>query len=178
MSGCSAAAIELAPTRAAPAQGDLTLARTFKTAMRRVASTVMLVTTVDEQGAPHGMAASSVISVSMEPPSMLVAVNRDASMHPVLARTRRYCVNVLGSGQLDLLAPFSQSSLRGQRFASGDWRRGIDGLPFLGSAPAAIFCEADQLIDYGTHTLCLGRVIDVAFGSEPQPLVWLDGAAR
>ena len=178
MSRCPAAALELEPVVADPSQDDATLARTFRTAMRRIASTVMLVTTADEDGLPYGMAASSVISVSMAPPSMLVAVNRDASMYPVLARTRRYCVNVLGSEQLDLLAPFSQSSQRERRFASGDWRRGIGGLPFLDAAPAAIFCELDRLVDYGTHALCVGRVIDVAFGSAPQPLVWLDGAAR
>lgn len=154
------------------------LAEPFRAAMRRIASTVTLVTAADADGKPHGMAASAVISVSMAPPSMLVAVNRDAGIHPVLLASRSFCLNVLGREQLDLLAPFSSTALRERRFESGEWRRGFAGLPYLASAPAAIFCELDHVVEYGTHTLCIGQVRDLAFGASPEPLVWLDGAAR
>lgn len=154
------------------------LENAFRAAMRRIAATVALVTTRDEQGRPYGVAASSVISVSMDPPSMLVAVNRGASIHPALGLVRRFCVNVLASGQQELLDRFSQSALRDQRFAGNDWQEGPAGLPWLANAPAAVFCEVDRSIDYGTHTIFIGRVRDIAFGSDAQPLVWLGGAAR
>ncbi|WP_236571459.1 flavin reductase family protein [Rhodovarius lipocyclicus] len=144
--------------------------------MRRFATSVALITGRSPGGAPHGMAASSIMSVSMDPCSMLVSVNRSASIHPVLATTGCFCVNLLGHDQRDVLGAFSDSRLRDQRFTSGDWRLGAEGLPYLPSALAAIFCRVASTMDYGTHTLHLGPVIDVIAGEADAPLVWLDGA--
>ncbi len=168
-------------------EGQQDLSTDLKEAMRRLASSVAIVTGRDADGQPHGMAASAVIPVSMDPPSMLVAVNRDAGIHPVLQRTGRYCINLLADDQHALLKPFSQTALREQRFRSDDWRdaRSPAGgpLPWLDGAPAAITCEVDRTVDYGTHTLFIGRVVHVrcapseaATGTgAPQPLVWLAG---
>lgn len=155
----------------------------LKQAMRRLASSVAIVTSRDADGQPHGMAASAVIPVSMDPPSMLVAVNRDAGLHPVLQRSGLYCINLLADDQHPLLQPFSQTTLRDQRFRVGDWRDAwspADGaLPWLSGAPAAIECAVEQAVDYGTHTLFVGRVVQVrcapANDSAPPPLVWLAG---
>lgn len=155
----------------------------FRDAMRRLASSVMIVTTRDPQGQPHGMVASSVIPVSMDPPSMLVAVNRDAGLHPVLLQSRRFCVNLLADHQHHLLAPFSQSALRAQRFRSDDWCGAWSDdqelLPWLPGAPAVIDCAVELATGYGTHTLFVGRVLSVqcAAGttSAAAPLVWLAG---
>lgn len=155
----------------------------FRESMRRLAASVMIITTRDDEGRPHGMVASSVIPVSMGPPSMLVAVNRDASLHPVLVRSRLYCVNLLADHQHHLLAAFSQSALRAQRFRSDDWQDAwtSDGgrMPWLPAAPAAIDCAVDLVCDYGSHSLFIGRVLSVQC---PQmaphastPLVWLAG---
>ncbi|MFA7667039.1 MAG: flavin reductase family protein [Burkholderiaceae bacterium] len=154
------------------------LALSLRQAMRRLASGVVLVTTVDETGAPYGMAASSMIPVSMAPPSMLVAIHREASIHPVVERVRRCCLNLLGPEQSPLLEPFSRTALRAQRFTSPDWQLEAGEMPYLASAPAAVFCELERLVDYGTHTICVGRVTRVLLGPSAEPLVWLDGAAR
>ncbi|NYT23680.1 flavin reductase [Alcaligenaceae bacterium] len=154
----------------------------FREAMRRLAASVTIITARDEEGRPHGMVASAVIPVSMEPASMLVAVNRSASLHPVLVRTRRFCVNILGCQQEDLLAPFSQSALREHRFRSADWH-GATGaehrvLPWLRTASAVIHCDVDWTADYGTHTLFVGLVQAVQCpeaAHETYPLVWLAG---
>ena len=95
-----------------PSSSNTEVSDDFRLAMRKVASSVTIVTTRDAAGMPHGMAASGVIPVSMDPPSMLVAINRSASLHPVLQASRRFCVNVLADHQHHLLAPFSQSGLR------------------------------------------------------------------
>jgi len=155
----------------------------FREAMRRFAASVMIVTSRDTEGQPHGMVASSVIPVSMDPPSMLVAVNRDAGLHPVLLRSRRFCVNLLADHQRHLLAPFSQTALRSERFRSEDWCNArssdTEHLPWLPGAPAAIDCAVDLATDYGTHTLFVGRVLSVhcttAVTSASTPLVWLAG---
>ncbi len=155
----------------------------FKDAMRRIASSVMILTSRDVDGRPHGMAASAVIPVSMDPPSMLVAINRTAGLYPVVQRTRRFCVNLLGDDQQHLLAPFSQSALRAERFRSDDWRDAwsddVDQLPWLADAPAAVDCAVESTVDYGTHTLFIGRVLNVhceeSTPLSPSPLVWLAG---
>ena len=155
----------------------------FREAMRRLAASVMIVTSRDREGQPHGMVASSVIPVSMEPPSMLVAVNRDASLHQVLLQRRHFCVNLLADSQHHLLAPFSQSALRSQRFRSDDWcdawSDGSEQLPWLPEAPAVIDCAVDLATEYGTHTLFVGRVLTArcvtSMTSSVTPLVWLAG---
>jgi flavin reductase (DIM6/NTAB) family NADH-FMN oxidoreductase RutF len=154
------------------------VAADFRAAMRRIASSVTLVTSRDSAGDPHGMAASAVVPVSMDPPSMLVAANQSSGLHPVVRSNRQFCVNLLAKSHLDLLQPFSQSARRNERFASSDWREGANSLPYLISAPAAIFCELDQYVDYGTHTLFIGRVTGVRlFNREVDPLVWFSGAS-
>ena len=162
------------------------VATDFREAMRRLAASVMIVSTRDTDGAPHGMVASSVISVSMEPASMLIAVNRTAGIHPVLLRSKVFCINLLCDEQSDLLKPFSTTALRDQRFKSDGWKDAwttdSGRLPWLPEASASIECAVDLVTDYGTHSLFIGRVQRVHCPSASQaseaimlPLVWLAG---
>lgn len=161
-----------------PEAVDTNVSDDLRQAMRRLASSVTLVTTLDPDGRPHGMAASAVIPVSMDPPSMLVAANRGSGLHPVVRASGKFCINVLGEAHQDLLPAFSQSSRRHERFASTEWREGIGSLRYLAHAPAAVFCELDQQVDYGTHTLFIGRVIGVRlFDETVDPLIWYNGAS-
>jgi flavin reductase (DIM6/NTAB) family NADH-FMN oxidoreductase RutF len=155
----------------------LDVATAFRDAMRRVASSVTLITTRDANGEPHGMAASAVIPVSMDPPAILVAVNRTSGLHPALSAQGRFCVNLLAGAHHPLLGAFSQSSRRGERFVTGDWQDSSDSLPCLTSALAAVSCEVDQRVEYATHTLFIGRVTAVQLAEgQSDPLVWFDGA--
>jgi len=171
------------PSIATAKEFEVPMPAGFREAMRRLAATVMIVTGRDMEGQPHGMVASSVIPVSMDPPSMLVAVNRDASLHPVLLRSRCFCVNLLADHQHHLLAPFSQTALRSQRFRSDDWcdawSNDTRRLPWLPDAPAVVECAVDLATEYGTHTLFVGRVLNVrcttTTASATSPLVWLAG---
>lgn len=158
----------------------------FREAMRRLAASVTIITSRDLDGSPHGMVASSVISVSMDPPSMLIAVNRSASLYPVLTRSKRFCVNLLSQDQSDLLKPFSTSTLREQRFQSEHWRDAREPhsgqLPWLADASASVECAVDLITNYGTHSLFIGRVEKVhclsasaAGQSFVRPMVWLAG---
>lgn len=158
----------------------------FREAMRRLAASVMIITGRDTDGTPHGMVASSVISVSMDPPSMLIAVNRNAGLHPVLTRSQRFCINLLSDAQSELLKPFSTSALRDQRFKSDLWNDTCSTdsarLPWLPNASASFHCAVDFVTDYGTHSLFIGRVLHVhcaapaaADNTATRPLVWLAG---
>jgi flavin reductase (DIM6/NTAB) family NADH-FMN oxidoreductase RutF len=110
----------------------------------------------------------------MDPPSMCVAVNRSASIHPILATSKSFCVNLLRAGQTDLVSAFSRADRRHMRFASGTWLW-AHGLPYLESALGAVFCESRASVDFGTHTLHVGAVIGLADLGTGSPLVWHDG---
>ncbi|MFS0735894.1 flavin reductase family protein [Sphingomonas sp. 1P06PA] len=153
------------------ADGDLE--DLFRNAMRRVASTVHVITiTVD--GQPIGMTATAVSSLTASPPSLLACVNQSASMHGALAAARHFCVNVLHSDQLDVSRAFSDSRMRDVRFENGDWVRD-DHAPWLRDAQASLICERNQLIAFETHSIVIGLVQQVRIRDAVDPLIYLDG---
>lgn len=160
---------------AATALSPADLASGLKSAMRRMPSSVALITTRDpDSGVPAGLAASAVIPVSMEPPSMLVSINRSASAHSVIERSGLFCVNLLGVEQTALVGLFSNSDMRDKRFAHEAWCE-RSGLAFLADAPSAIFCKVAKTVVYGSHELFIGEVFDIHVAGTAEPLGWLEG---
>ncbi|MFZ5706120.1 MAG: flavin reductase family protein [Pseudomonadota bacterium] len=147
----------------------------FRHAMRRLATTIALITTGRDESW-SGMAATAVMSVCAEPPTLLTAVNRTASIHPVLSQSERFCVNLLADRHRDLVGIFSGQKKGLARFETGEWGAGPDGIPVLGDALASLVCRTTQRIDVGTHTLFLGEVEEVVNHDEISPLVWVDGS--
>ncbi|MGI4798541.1 MAG: flavin reductase family protein [Janthinobacterium lividum] len=146
----------------------------FRLAMRKLASTVSLVTTV-EAGIRYGMPATAVSSLSLEPPSLLVCVNRSASMHGPTTRSRYFCVNLLSHAQAPLLGEFS-SRASAERFGVGGWKTGPFGLPFLPDAASYLFCAVEDELHYGTHTVFIGRVTGVQADETAPALIYHAGA--
>src|SRR5215471_5085124 len=146
----------------------------FRDAMRRFATTVSIISCTSG-GCRHGMSATAVTSLSIDPPSLLVCVNKSTATHRVLSRGGRFCVNVLRSFHSQLSQAFS-GKLKGEdRFSVGAWRDTEDGLPFLGDAQANLFCEIDRITDYGTHTIFIGRVYSAIVDEDVDPLLYQDG---
>lgn len=157
----------------------LSLAEAFRASMRSVAASVSIVATQDEAGRFHGMAVTSATSLSMEPPSMMVAINRTASIHPVMLRTGRFSLNLMDEQHSPLLEAFSRSDLRDRRFGAEHWRQGTGGLPVLDRALACHVCRVVETHDFGTHTVFFGRVDEVILpattGSPVTPIIWCNG---
>lgn len=105
-------------------------AELFKRGMRRLASGVSLITTIDD-GVRYGLVATAVSSVSAAPPTLLICVNTAASAHDHVAAAGVFCVNILAEGHEDVAARFSSSRDRETRFASGEWRQIETGAPAL-----------------------------------------------
>jgi flavin reductase len=160
------------------AVGAPVLAAGFKSAMSRLASSVTLITTVDRDDCPHGLAATTFSSVSMDPASALICVNRSASASPIIKETGLFCVSLLQSEQEQISTIFSRSDMRQQRFVEGDWKTGIRGIRYLADAQAAIFCKVAREIEHGTHTIIIGNVIDVILREVREPLVYAGGRYR
>lgn len=148
----------------------------FRTAMRRLAATVTVLSTRSESGLRHGMTATAVTSVSANPPAVLACVNRSAALHAQLGLGRLLCINLLHCSQQRLSEVFSGAKEGEIRFSEGDWRSDADGVPYLADAQANIFCEIEALQAYGTHSICIGRVIRATSRPEVAPLVYQDGA--
>ena len=143
----------------------------FTQTMARVPSPVTVVTTYGPDGTPYGFTASSFCSASLDPPLVLVCLDKAASTHPAFAATRRFLVNVLGRGQQEVAHRFATSGT--DRFAAGDMRHLELGLPGLPGACARIACALHSAMDAGDHTVLLGRV-EQTFTSELTPLVHVD----
>jgi len=147
------------------------VASSFKQALRGVASTVTVITAHD--GARHhGMTATAVTSLCMEPPALLICVNRATLLHDILTTGARFCVNVLDETQAPVSAAFSGAVPAGERFSLGDWSFDGSGLGFLTDAQANIFCRKVAATAFGTHTIFIGEVSKVRLTERQAPLIY------
>jgi flavin reductase (DIM6/NTAB) family NADH-FMN oxidoreductase RutF len=134
-------------------------AQDFKLAMRQLASGVCVIT--HGSGAQRtGFTATSVTSLSSEPPTLIVCVNRAASLYAQLASGDLFGVNVLGAHHCEIADRFAgRAGLAGaDRFREGRWSTFADGVSILDDALAAFVCETDEVIVRHTHAILIGRV--------------------
>ena len=165
-------------TTTPPAQGNSGSAR-FKQGMRALTGGVTIIGAYGPDGAPVAMTATAVSSLSAEPPSLLVCVNRSASIATALVRLARFSVNVLAAEQLDVARAFGgQLDVRGTgRFIYGDWRRMDDTeVPVLTGSRVSFECEVSHVHDWATHHIVIGtvRAVQVAPAAQTS-LVYVDG---
>ena len=133
--------------------------------MRRFATGVAIVTT-SLDGRIHGFTVNAFASVSAEPPTVLICVNRVATAHPLIASSQRFCVNVLALDQRALAERFAGGEPR-SRFDGVAYRIGPSGSPILEGTIAHVDCGVTEELTAGTHTIFLGTVLDAG---------WRDGA--
>lgn len=147
--------------------------RQFRTAMRRQACTVAIVTIGDKTG-PRALIATSVTPVSMDPPALLFCVNRTASIHAIATVTARFCISLLWSGDVEIAKHFNASKGR-NRFQSGDWKYDEHGTPWLSSAQASIFGTIFSVVECYSHSTVFGHVTSATAATEISPLLYADG---
>ncbi len=130
----------------------------FRGAMRQLASGVSVITAGAGEDR-SGMTVTSVSSLSIDPPSLIVCVNKQSSTWPLLLRHQVFGLNVLSAGQRDVAVRFSGHELTGAaRFGDEPVVTAETGAPLLANALAAFDCEADALVDYHSHAIVVGRV--------------------
>ncbi len=149
-------------------------AASFREAMRRFTTTVSIVTCA-HAGSRYGMSATAITSLSADPPSLLVCINKSAGTHRIMSRGGRFCVNVLRSVHVGLSRTFSGRIKGEDRFLQGHWAETEDGLPFLTDAQANLFCEIVRVVDYETHTIFIARVHSAKVLEDVNPLLYQDG---
>lgn len=144
----------------------------FRQLLGRFATGVTVLTAVDAAGRPHGMTANSLSSISLEPPLVLVAIEKVAAMHPVITAAPRFVVNILTEGQEALSRRFARKD--GDRFDGVGFTLTPEGIPLFDGTLAHIECERAALHDAGDHTIVVGRVTG-GTAREGRPLAYFRG---
>lgn len=147
----------------------------FRAAMRRLAASVSIVVAKGDDG-PVGMAATSITSLTVDPPAILVCVNRATSLHALLVPTAPLSVNLLSRDQREVSAAFGGGLPRAERFKIGNWEESENGLPHLADAQANLSCVIDAMLAYGTHSIVIARVLRVRLTDAVAPLIYHDGS--
>ena len=146
------------PAATIPAQLDQ-VGNAFRLAMRSCGQTVTVIALGDsESGERFGLTASSVTSLSMEPPSLVACINRDAQINPHIKPGAMISVNILGDDQSEISTAFATEPEAADRFRHGDWEADADGVPFLADALAHLTATIVSTTDHGTHTVVIADV--------------------
>lgn len=148
----------------------------FRGAMRALAGGVSVIT-VGRGSDISGMTVTSVSSLSVEPATLIVSVNRQSSSWPLLQRYGAFGVNILTAEQIDIAERFSgKDGLKGAaRFTGAQWATRATGVPLLVGGLAAIDCEVEEVIERHSHAIVIGRVRDVLTSAPRSALTYWDG---
>ena len=148
----------------------------FRGAMRHLAGGVSVIT-VGRGKDITGMTVTSVSSLSVEPPTLIVSINRESSSWPLLKRHGFFGVNILTADQIDVAERFTgKGGLKGaERFAGAQWTTLVSGVPLLVGALSAIDCEAEDIIERHSHALVVGRVLDIQASQRTAALAYWQG---
>jgi flavin reductase (DIM6/NTAB) family NADH-FMN oxidoreductase RutF len=148
----------------------------FRAAMRRLTGGVSVITA--GRGAEiSGMTVSSVSSLSADPPTLIVSVNRSASALALMKSYGFFGVSILTSDQLHIAERFAgKDGLKGaDRFATSRWITRISGVPLLADALAAVDCKVEETIERHSHAIVIGRVLDVRVSTRLAALGYWNG---
>lgn len=132
---------------------------TFRAAMRAIVGNCAILT-VGEGAEANGLVVTSAVSLSAEPPMLLVCINRSSSAHPLLTRYPFFGLSSLGATQQAVAERFSgRTGAQGAaRYDGAEWETAVTGAKLLKGAPAAFDCEVEDMIDKATHTIVVGHV--------------------
>lgn len=167
-------------TRLPDSQDSITTSDSFRRAMRQLAGGVSILTAGKDREWT-GMTATSVTSLSLEPPTVLACINRSASIIPFLERYRHFAVSFLSADQSRLADRFAgRGGFQGlDRFQNDDWMTGLSGARVLKNAVASLDCKLDEMILKHSHFIVIGRVLRADVEEASDALVhWRSGYAR
>ena len=145
----------------------------FLTAMRGITSTVNVISAkLNEER--HAMTATSVASLSLNPPAMIICVNKEASIHDILRKDKRFVVNVLSNKQQHLSELCSSSDEGESRFQDEGWIT-EDEIVFNSNSVSNIICNCTGIIDHSTHSVFFGDVMEVKINNQERALLYGSG---
>ncbi|MBL8125378.1 MAG: flavin reductase family protein [Pyrinomonadaceae bacterium] len=147
----------------------------FRTALSRFASGVTVVTTKDGNGKLHGITVSAFCSVSLDPPLVLICIERSAGSHYAFGESGSFNVNVLASDQANVSEHFA--TVYDDKFLDTEHVIGENGIPYLPGSIVTLECKLKKPLDGGDHSIFLGEVQN-AIVRDGDPLVYYHGNYR
>ena len=150
----------------------------MKQVNRQFVTGVTVITAMDDD-TPKGLAVNAFASISLEPPTVMVCVQRTSNTHDCLFRAEHLAINILSTAQLDVVNRFAAKS--DDKFAGLDWRPGPFGSPLIARSSAQMEVEIRERLQASTHTVFICRVRHAEVTDYP-PMVYsagkfFDGAA-
>jgi flavin reductase len=145
----------------------------FRSAMAHLAAAVHVITT----DGPHGRAgftATAVCSVTDQPPTLLVCINRDSSAFAPFTGNGSVCVNTLANGHETLSNAFGGKTPQAERFALAHWTVGPSGAPMLNGATLAFDCKVSHSVSVGTHDILFCEVVHIRRQANADVLVYFN----
>jgi flavin reductase (DIM6/NTAB) family NADH-FMN oxidoreductase RutF len=143
----------------------------MKQVNRQFVTGVTVVTTMDED-TPRGLAVNAFANISLEPPTVMVCVQRTSSTHDCLFRARHLAINILSTDQLDVVNRFAAKGV--DKFAGLDWQAGPFGSPVIDRSSAQMEVEIRERLQASTHTVFICRVVHAAV-SDLSPMIYSAG---
>lgn len=134
--------------------------------------TGVTVVTVMDGGRPRGLAVNAFSSISLDPPTVMVCIQRTSSCYEALFATEHLAVNLLSSHQLDVVSVFASHAQ--DKFASVEWSPGLHGSPIIAGSAAHLEVEIRERVQASTHTIFFGRVVDAA-AAPVSPMAYMGG---
>ncbi|GAA3752835.1 flavin reductase family protein [Spinactinospora alkalitolerans] len=146
----------------------------FQDAFGRVAATVGIIGVCDEHGNVHGMTATAISSLSNDPPSLIVLLNRENQTFHMICERKRFSVSFLSAGSEELAYKLSRPG-QNKLVDAAYLDRPIGWpMPALRSATATLVCDLDDCIPQFTHGILVGRITHVRTSEGPaNPLLYL-----
>jgi flavin reductase (DIM6/NTAB) family NADH-FMN oxidoreductase RutF len=144
----------------------------FRAALGRFASGVTVVTAKCTDNRPCGMTVSAFSSVSLEPPLILICIDKRSSIHDYFKEGNHFAVNILGAEQEVISRRFASKDE--DRFSGIGYKDGITGTPLLDGAIASLECSVVYEYPGGDHTIVVGEVMHAEV-IDGRPLTYFRG---
>ena len=143
-------------------------AQSFRAAMARFPGAVTIITAAAGQDR-RGITATAVCSVTADPPSILVCLNRQTGTCAMVRETGRFNVSLLAGDAQEIALRFAGAGgvTGAEKFALGRWTEDSRGLPVLEDAVTTFSCEVAEMTDAGSHTVFIGQITELAVGEAP-----------
>lgn len=144
----------------------------FRSALSRFASGVTVVTTRDAAGKQFGITVSAFCSVSLDPPLVLICIEKIAGSHHAFEESGRFTINILAANETRVSEHFA--SLIEDKFAGLEYAVDEHGIPILPGSIANLQCVLFKQLDGGDHSIFIGQVEHVMV-RDADPLIYFKG---
>lgn len=145
----------------------------FRKVLGHYPTGVCAITAIDKDGTVSGMVVGSFTSVSLDPPLVAFLPDRSSTSWPKIEQAGKFCVNVLGNGQLDVCKRIASKSP--DKFEGLDYYLSENGSPIIKGVVAWIDCDLERVDEAGDHYIVLGAVRDLQIESGGSSLLFVQG---